>query len=174
MCFARLRLQGRLLGAGLSRGDLTEAEWRILKGLLPIEPENRGRGRPPEQNRSIINGILWRLRCGAPWREVPPKYGSWNTIYRRFRRWSEAGVWETVAVTLAEVMADTGHYSTDSTTVRAHVSAAGGKGGLIDALLAARGAGSPVSFTAWLMPSDDRSPSSWRAAKRQIVRHMSR
>jgi transposase len=113
----------------------------------------------PSRNRSIINGILWRLRCGAPWRDVPPKYGSWNTIYRRFRRWSEAGVWETVAVTLAEVMADSGHYSIDSTTVRAHVSAAGGKGGLIDALLAARGAGSPVSFTAWLMPSDDRSPS---------------
>lgn len=84
----------------MSRGDLTEAEWRVLKGLLPIEPENRGRGRPPEQNRSIINGILWRLRCGAPWRDVPPKYGSWNTIYRRFRRWSEAGIWETVAVTV--------------------------------------------------------------------------
>ena len=65
-------------------------------------------------------------RCGAPWRDVPPKYGSWNTIYRRFRRWSEAGVWEIVAVTLAEIMADTGHYSIDSTTVRAHVSAAGG------------------------------------------------
>jgi transposase len=152
-------IQGCFLEAGLSRGDLTEAEWRVLKALLPIEPENRGRGRPPEQNRSIINGILWRLRCGAPWRDVPPKYGSWNTIYRRFRRWSEAGVWETGAVTLAEIMADTGHYSIDSTTVRAHVSAAGGKGGLIDALLAARGAGSPVSFTAWLMPSDDRSPS---------------
>ncbi|WP_211257971.1 hypothetical protein [Novosphingobium sp. ES2-1] len=60
---------------------------------------------------------------------------------------SEAGVWETVAVTLAETMAESGHYSIDSTTVRAHVSAAGGKGGLIDALLAARGAGSPVSFT---------------------------
>ncbi|MBB4151111.1 hypothetical protein [Sphingobium scionense] len=60
------------------------------------------------------------------------------------------------AVTLAEIMADSGHYSIDSTTVRAHVSAAGGKGGLIDELLAARGAGSPVSFTAWLMPSGDR------------------
>lgn len=62
-------------------------------------------------------------------------------------------------MTLAEVMADTGHYGIDSTTVRAHVSAAGGKGGIIDALLAARGAGSPVSFTAWLMPSEDLSPS---------------
>ncbi|WFU06541.1 transposase (plasmid) [Rhizobium sp. CB3171] len=71
--------------------------------MLPIERKNRGPGRPPEQNRSIINGILWRLRCGAPWRDVPPKYGSWNTIYRRFLRWSEAAVWEIVAVTLAEI-----------------------------------------------------------------------
>ena len=62
-------------------------------------------------------------------------------------------------MTLAEIMADTGHYSIDSTTVRAHVSAPGGKGGLIDALLVARGAGSPVSFTAWLTPSAGPSPS---------------
>jgi transposase len=73
----------------LSRGDLTETEWRVLKGLLPIDAANRGRGRLPEQNRPIINGILWRLRCGTPWRDVPPKYGSWNTLYRRFRPWSE-------------------------------------------------------------------------------------
>ncbi|WP_275044884.1 IS5 family transposase [Sphingomonas sanguinis] len=160
----------------MSRGDLTEAEWRILKDLLPIERKDRGRGRPPEQNRSIINGILWRLRCGAPWRDVPPKYESWNTIYRRFRRWSEAGVWEIVAVTLAEIMADTGHYSIDSTTVRAHVSAAGGKGGLIDALLAARGAGSPVSFTAWLTPSAGRrlSPHRRRNGRLQGVRYPDR
>ena len=142
----------------MSRCDLTEAEWRVLKGLLPIEAANRGRGRPPE-NRSIINGILWRLRCGTPRRDVPAKYGNWNTIYRRFRRWSEAGVWETVAVTLAEIMADSGHYSIDSTTVRAHFSAAGGKGGLVEELLAARGAGSPVSFTVWLTDEDDHFPS---------------
>lgn len=88
------------------------------KGLLPIVPENRGRGRPPEHNRSIINCILWRLRCGAPSSDVQPKYGCWNTVYRRFQRWSEAGIWETVAVLRAEVMADSGHYSIDSTTVR--------------------------------------------------------
>ncbi|MEJ2411114.1 MAG: transposase [Novosphingobium sp.] len=62
--------------------------------MLPIDAGNRGRGHRPEQNRSVINGILWRLRCGAPWRDVPPKYGNWNRIYRRFRRWSEVGVWE--------------------------------------------------------------------------------
>ncbi|WP_442955281.1 transposase [Parasphingorhabdus sp.] len=92
-------IQGFLLEAGLSRGDLSEADWRVLKGLLPIDAANRGRGRRPEENHSIINGILWRLRCGTPWRDVPPKYGNWNTIYRRFRRWSEAGVWEAVSVT---------------------------------------------------------------------------
>ncbi len=101
----------------MSRGDLTEAEWRILKDLLPIKRKNRGRGRPPEQNRSIISGILWRLRCGASWRD--------------------AGVWEIVAVTLAEIMTDAGHSSINSITVSAHISAAGGREGLIDALLAA-------------------------------------
>lgn len=156
----------------MSRGDLTETESRILKDLLPIEPEKRGRGRPPEQSRSIINGILWLLRCGTPWRDVPPEYGSWNTAYRRSRRWSEARVWATVAVTLAEIMADTGHYSIDSTTVRAHVSAAGGKGKPIDALLASRGAGSPVGFTARRKPSEDRSPSTLPSVKRPTAKLM--
>jgi len=64
-------------------GDLTEVEWRILKVLLPIEREvgKRGRGRAPKDNRNLINGILWRLRTGAPWRDVPEKYGNWKSIY---------------------------------------------------------------------------------------------
>ncbi len=156
----------------MSRGDLTEAEWRVLKGLLPVEREagKRGRGRPPEDNRNIINGILWRLRCGTPWRDVPEKYGNWNSIYRRFRRWSASGVWESVAVTLAEAMAESGHYNIDSTSIRAHVSAAGGKGGFIDELLAARGAGSPVKFIVTVMEKADRSPSISRRAKRRTAR----
>jgi transposase len=156
----------------LSRGDLTEAEWRLLKGLLPVEREagKRGRGRPPEDNRNIINGILWRLRCGTAWRDVPEKYGKWNSIYRRFRRWSASGVWESVAIALAETMAESGHYNIDSTSVRAHVSAAGGKGGFIDELLAARGAGSPVKFIVSVMPGAGLSPSTSRQAKRQTAK----
>ena len=104
----------------MSRGDLSEVEWRILRVLLPVErePGKRGRGRPPEDNRNIINGILWRLRTGAPWRDVPEKYGNWNSIYRRFRRWSASGVWESVAVALAETMAESGQGSNFSTRPR--------------------------------------------------------
>ena len=116
----------------MSRGDLTQVEWRILRVLLPVErkPGKRGRGRTPADNRNIINGILWRLRTGAPWRDVPEKYGKWNSIYRSFRHWSACGVCESVAIALAETMAESGHYDIDSTTVRAHVSAAGGKRGI--------------------------------------------
>jgi transposase len=170
-------IQGcRFEEAALSRGDLSEVEWRILRVLLPVErePGKRGRGRPPEDNRNIINGILWRLRTGAPWRDVPEKYGNWNSIYRRFRRWSASGVWESVAVALAETVAESGHYNIDSTTVRAHVSAAGGKGGFINELLAARGAGSPVKFIVSVMPEAGRLPSTSRLAKRRIAKPMTR
>jgi transposase len=152
----------------LSRGDLTEVECLILRVLLPVERElgKRGRGRPPEDNRNIINGILWRLRTGAPWRDVPEKYCNWNSIYRRFQRWSASGVWESVAIALAKTMAESGHYNIDSITVRAHVSAAGGERELINELLAARGAGSPVKFIAWVMPrlSHRLPPHPWRSS----------
>jgi transposase len=154
--------------AFLSRGDLSEAEWRILKDLLP--PERGRKSRPASDNRPIINGILWRTRTGAPWRDVPEKYGKWMTVYQRFRRWRDAGIWEAVATTLAQAMADNSRHSIDSTTVRGHVSAAGAKGGLANRLLAARGAGSPVKFIVSVMPPVSRSRSTSRAAKRPIAR----
>ena len=156
--------------AVLSRGDLSEAEWCVLKGLLP--PDDGRPGRPAEDTRSVVNGILWRLRTGAPWRDVPEKYGNWNSIYRRFRRWSEAGSWEAAATTLADTMLKSGHYSIDSTTVRGHVSAAGAKGGLVNRLLAARGAGSPVRFIVSATHTDDLSPSTSHLAKRRTANHM--
>src|SRR5262245_12765193 len=100
-------------------------------------------------------------------RDVPEKYGKWNSVYRRFRRRSACGVWESVAIALAETMAESG-------PVRAHVSAAGGKGGFINELLAARGAGSPVKFIVSVMPEGDRSPSTSRLAKRQTVKATTR
>ena len=152
----------------MSRGDLTEAEWRLLKELLP--PERGRQNRPASDNRPIVNGILWRIRTGAPWRDVPEKYGKWMTVYQRFRRWSQAGLWEAIATTLAQAMADNSRHSIDSTTVRGHVSAAGAKGGLKNRLLAARGAGSPVKFIVSVMPKAFRSSSTSQAAKRPIAR----
>jgi transposase len=90
--------------------------------------------RPAFDNRQIVNGILWRIRTGAPWRDLPAKCGKWMTVYQRFRRWSEAGIWEAVATILAQAMADNSRHSLDSTTVRGHVSAAGAKGGLANKL----------------------------------------
>lgn len=152
----------------MSRGDLAEAEWRILDSLLP--PVKGRRGRPPLDRRATVNGILWRLRTGAPWRDMPERYGNWNSIWRCFRRWCQTGVWEAVAMSLAAAVADNRHHAIDSTTVRGHVSAAGAKGGLANRRLAARGAGSPVRFTASLMPKADRLPSTSRVARRQIAR----
>ena len=152
----------------MSRGDVSEAEWRILKPFLATE---RGRaGRPAHDNRLVVDGILWRLRTGAPWRDVPERYGKWNSIYRRFRRWCQAGIWEAVATALAEVMADNRHHSIDSTTVRGHPQAAGAKGGLKNRLLAARGAGSPVRFIWSATPVAGRSPSTSPAARRTTAK----
>ena len=79
----------------MSRGDLSEAEWRLLEPRLP--PERGRKSRPAFDDRQIVNGILWRIRTGAPWRDLPEKYGKWMTVYQHFRRWSGAGIWEAVA-----------------------------------------------------------------------------
>jgi transposase len=77
---------------------------------------------------------LWHIRTGAPRRDLPEKYGKWMTVYQRFRRWSEAGIWEAVATTLDQAMIDNSRHSLDSTTVRGHLWAAGAKGGLANKL----------------------------------------
>jgi transposase len=75
----------------LSRGDLTDSEWRILDPLLPDRGE---RGPPIPDKRRTVNGILWVLRTGAPWRDLPERYGNWNSVFVRFTRWSKLGVWK--------------------------------------------------------------------------------
>jgi len=105
-------------------------------------------------------------------RDVPEKYGNWNSIYRRFRRWSGSGVWGERGHRSRRDDAESGHYNIDSTSVRAHVSAAGGKKGIHDELLAARGAGSPVKFIVSVMPEAGPSPSS-HAGEAAIAKLMS-
>jgi transposase len=78
----------------MASGDLTEAEWELIRLLLPKE---RGRpGRPAHDHRAVLNGILWRAREGARWRAVPERYGKGNTVWRRFARWRDLGVFEAV------------------------------------------------------------------------------
>ena len=152
----------------MGRDDLNESEWRLLKDLLPAE---RGRkSRPAFDNRNIVNGILWRVRTGARWRDMPEKYGKWMTVYQRFRRWSEAGIWAAVATTLGEAIADNSRHSVDSTWVRGHASAVGTKGRLANKRSAARGAGSPVKFAASVLPKASRSSSIPHPAKPKPAR----
>ena len=73
----------------LHRHDLTDEEWARLEPLLPDQTPRRG-GRWAD-HRTILNGMFWRTRCGVPWRDVPPSFGSWKTVYNRHRRWSGDG-----------------------------------------------------------------------------------
>jgi transposase len=114
------------------RHELTDDQWHRLEPLLP--PQKPPVGKPNRDHRTVLNGILWRLRTGAPWRDLPERYGKWETVYSRFRRWQRAGVWDR---SLAAVQADGDargaldwslHF-VDGSTVRAHPHAAGAQKG---------------------------------------------
>lgn len=113
----------------MHRGDLTNEQWNKLEPLLP---KRVGRGRPRNDDRLVVNGILWVLRTGAPWRDLPERYGKWPTVYSRFQRWRKVGVWDQL---LAEVQAagdqagelDWEVHFVDGTVIRAHQQAAGAK-----------------------------------------------
>ena len=112
----------------VGRGELTEAAWAQL---APDLPTSKRRGRPWRDHRRIINGILWKLRTGAPWRDLPARYGPWQTVYDRFVRWRRDGTWDRVlaaAQTKADAVGEVAwEVSIDSTTIRAHQHAAGAR-----------------------------------------------
>jgi tetratricopeptide (TPR) repeat protein len=81
-----------------SRGDLTAREWEQIAPLLP-SPIGR-RGRPFHDHRRVINGILWKLRTKAPWRDLPVRYGPWRTCDERYRRWQQQGIWDRIMLVL--------------------------------------------------------------------------
>ena len=110
------------------RHELTDAQFAKLAPLLP--PERPATGRPNKDHRTVLNGILWRLKTGVPWRDLPERYGPWRTVYSRFRRWQRAGIWDRVLAALqaagdARGDLDWSLHFVDGTVVRAHPQAAG-------------------------------------------------
>lgn len=107
-------------------------QWARLCPLLP--PQRPQIGRPARDHRTLLSAILWVLRTGAPWRDLPERYGPWSTAWNRFRRWSATGVWQRVLRALQRDADRDGtldwqtHY-VDGTVVRAHQHAAGAVGG---------------------------------------------
>jgi transposase len=117
----------------MRRRELTDEQWERLAPLLP--PQKPLVGRPAHDHRLILNGILWIARTGAPWRDLPERYGPWQTVANRFYRWVKAGVWQRVLEALqqqsdAKGEIDWEKHSVDSTSIRAHQHAAGAKGGI--------------------------------------------
>lgn len=76
----------------MRRYEIRDDQWEKIKDLLPPERKPQG-GRPPKDHRHMLNAMLWIARTGAPWRDLPEYYGSWSSVYSRFRRWQIAGIW---------------------------------------------------------------------------------
>ena len=101
---------------------LRNDQWKRIEPLLPGKEGDRGR--TGADNRLFVEAVLWMARTGAPWRDLPKQFGPWNSVFRRFSRWADKGVWQTVFATLA-TDADFEEVFLDSTIVRAHQHAAG-------------------------------------------------
>jgi transposase len=124
-------IQGCLLEAALGEQiGVSYGEWALIGPLLPSE---RGRGcRPAGDNRPYFEGMMWMARSGAQWRRRPDEYGKWNSVFRRYRRWVETGVFYALLETLAQMVErDTSADMIDSTVVRAHHCTVGLGSGLI-------------------------------------------
>lgn len=124
----------------MGRLDVSDEHWVIIEPFLPSE---RGRGcRPSHDNRRFFDGMMFALRTAVPWRDLPAEYGNWNSVFRRFRRWCDLGVFDALLQTLVELgtTEDWQDQMIDSTSVRGHSQAAGAKGGPTRRDLVARAA----------------------------------
>jgi transposase len=132
---------------------LSDRAWHVLGPHLP-----RGKpGRPRVDDRRVISGILHVLKTGCRWRDVPAEYGPPTTVYNRYNRWSQRGVWARLFERVAAAGEVPDELMIDSTHVKAHRSAAGGKGGNGHRRLVALAADAPRKSIAWPMVAADRS-----------------
>ena len=111
----------------MRRYELTNEEWEQIGKLLPPQSTGR-RGRPPKDNRTMLNAMIWINRTGAQWRELPERYGPWQSVYARFRKWEAEGVLKRVFEALSSDC-DAENFSIDSTCSKVHQSANGAKKG---------------------------------------------
>lgn len=105
----------------------SDSQWERIAPLLPGKVGDPGRS--GSDNRLFLEAVLWLVRTGSPWRDLPETFGAWNSIFRRFRRWAKKGVFETVFKELSGDP-DFEYAMIDGTIVRVHQHGAGAKGGL--------------------------------------------
>jgi len=110
----------------VKRYELTDAQWQRIAALLPGKASDPGR--TAADNRLFVNGVLWVLRSGAHWHDLPARYGKWKSVHTRFARWAKNGTWERVFEVLTKDSKNE-YLMLDTTLVRAHQQAATGKGG---------------------------------------------
>ena len=111
----------------MDRDVLSDAQWERLAPLLPGKPGDPGRS--GEDNRLFFEALLWMARTGAPWRDLHERFGHWNSVFRRFRRWAERGVFESLFKALSDDP-DFEYAIIDGTIVRVHQHGTGARGGL--------------------------------------------
>lgn len=118
----------------MSRHEISEERWDRIKDMLPPERKPQG-GRPAKDNRLMLNGIIYWLNTGVPWRDLPERFGPWQSVYGRFRTWTLAGVWERVlAILIERDIVDDTTLILDSTTIKVHQQGCGAKKGRIKQL----------------------------------------
>ena len=117
------------------RYELTDAQWARICELLPGKASDPGR--TAADNRLFVNAVLWVLRSGARWSDLPERYGKWKSVHTRFARWAKGGVWERVFAVLTADRRNE-YLMLDTTLVRAHQQAATGKGGPVTRLWGVR------------------------------------
>jgi len=139
------------------RFDLTDEEWALLEPLMP-----KSRKSARVDDHKILNAIFYVLRTGMPWRDLPERYGPYTSAYNRFNRWARRGIWKHIFDQVAARSRD-GLYFIDSTIIRAHRCASGGKGGRkirrsASAAAAGRRKSMPLSIA---RPSSELHPHRW-------------
>ena len=146
--------------------DLTDAQWVFLEPQFRPMRRKDGRGRPWQDARAVLNGVLWVLRTGAPWHDLPHRYPPYQTCHRRFQQWQRSGLFERLLQTLAEDLRDRGKLDLSEAFIDASFSSAK-KGALVSALQnAAKAAKSWQSQTAMVF----LSPCTWSALRRMKPR----